>query len=167
MSIAESMLPEFDMEMAKTRRMLERVPAANFAWKPHEKSWCVGQLALHLARIPEWLAMTMNTDEVDFAQSPPPKYEEPANAAEVLAKFDANVAASRVSLAGAADERMLGTWTGRSGDQVHFVLPRVALVRGFIMNHMIHHRGQLTVYYRMLGVPVPALFGPSADESAM
>jgi uncharacterized damage-inducible protein DinB len=164
MSIAAAMLPEFDHEMTQTRRALERVPAASFDWRPHEKSWPLGRLALHLARIPEWLTMMMSTDDVDFAAFPPPKYETPAGVDEVLAKYDASVAAARAALAGASDERMRGTWTGRTGDQVHFALPRAALVRRFVMNHMIHHRGQLTVYFRLLGVPVPALYGPSADE---
>jgi uncharacterized damage-inducible protein DinB len=165
MPIAESLLPEFDHEMAKTRRTLERVPAASFGFKPHETSRCLGDLAVHLTMIPRWLAMLMDADETDFAQSPPPPYEEPANAAAVLEKFDSALAAGRASLARASDEHMLNTWTGRIGDRVLFTVPRLALVRGFILGHMIHHRGQLTVYYRMLGVPVPALFGASADES--
>ena len=166
MSIAESLLPEFDREMAGTRRMLERVPAASFGWKPHETSRSVGELAVHLTMIPNWLAMLMDADETDFAKLAPPPYEEPANAAAVLEKFDTALAAGRASLARASDEHMLNGWTARSGDRLIFNLPRVALVRGFILSHMIHHRGQLTVYYRMLRVPVPALFGASADESA-
>jgi uncharacterized damage-inducible protein DinB len=167
MTIAAAALPEFDHEMAQTRRALERVPAAKFGWKPHEKSWCAGQLALHLANVPSWFAMMMTTDEIDFATFPPPRYETPANIEEVLAKFDANVAAARAALAGAADERLHGKWTGRTGDKVHFTRTRAELLRGFVLSHMIHHRGQLTVYLRLLDVPVPSLYGPSADETAM
>jgi uncharacterized damage-inducible protein DinB len=166
MPIAESLLPEFDREMANTRRMLERVPATSFGWKPHETSRSVGELAVHLTMIPRWLAMLMDADETDFAKSPPPAYEEPANAAAVLEMFDIALAAGRASLARASDTHMLKTWTGRAGARELFTLPRVALVRGFILSHLIHHRGQLTVYYRMLRVPVPSLYGASADESA-
>ena len=166
MSVSESLLPEFDHEMANTRRMLERVPVASFGWKPHETSRSVGQLAVHLTMIPKWLAMVMNDDETDFAKSPPPPYEDPASAAALLETFDTALAAGRAALARANDEHMLRRWTARAGSQVLFSLPRAALVRGFILSHMIHHRGQLTVYYRMLRVPVPALFGASADEGA-
>lgn len=165
MSIAESLLHEFDHEMAGTRRMLERVPVASFGWKPHETSRSVGQLAVHLTMIPKWCAMLMDADETDFAKSPPPPYEDPASAAAVVEMFDTALAPARASLARASDEHMLRRWTARAGSKVLFSLPRAALLRGFILSHMIHHRGQLTVYYRMLRVPVPALFGASADES--
>jgi len=165
MSIVVSLLPEFDHEMAGTRRMLERVPAASFGWQPHETSRSVGQLAMHLTMIPKWLAMLMDADETDFAKSPPPPYVDPASTAAVLEAFDTALAAARASLARASDEHMLRHWKARAGSQVLFSLPRVALVRSFILSHMIHHRGQMTVYYRMLRVPVPALFGASADES--
>lgn len=167
MSIAEAVLPEFDHEMAQTRRALERVPAAKFDWKAHPKSWCIGQLALHLANVPSWFATMMTTDELDFASFPPPKYETPASIDDVLAKFDTNVAAARAALASGTDERMHGSWTGRTGDKVHFTRTRAQLLRSFVLSHMIHHRGQLTVYLRLLDVPVPSLYGPSADETGM
>jgi uncharacterized damage-inducible protein DinB len=167
MTIAEASLPGFDLEMAQTRRTLERVPAAKFDWKAHEKSWCVGQLALHLATVPYWFSLMMTTDELDFATLPPPKYETPKDISEVLAKFDTNLAAARAALAGASDEQLRAQWIGRSGERVIFAHSRAELLRGFVMNHMIHHRGQLTVYLRLLDVPVPALYGPSADERPM
>lgn len=167
MSIASALLPEFDHEMATTRRVLERVPAAKFGWKAHEKSYFLGQIALHLSNIPHWFPIMVSAPELDFGAMPRPKYEPPASLEAVLAVFDKNVADARATLAGASDEVMLGTWTGRTGDKIHFAAPRVAMFRSFVMSHMIHHRGQLSVYLRLLDVPVPQIYGPSADESNM
>lgn len=167
MSIAQSLIPEFDLEMATTRRVLERVPAAKFDWKAHEKSYFLGQVALHLANIPHWFPIMVSAPELDFATFPPPRYETPASLEQVLATFDKNVAEARAALAGASDEVMMGTWTGRTGEKIHFAAPRVAMFRSFVMSHSIHHRGQLSVYLRLLDVPVPAIYGPSADESNM
>ena len=167
MAIKDALLPEFDHEMAQTRVTLERCAKEHFAFRPHEKSWMLGQLAMHLATVPKWAFMTLTTDEIDFATLPAPKYEEPASTAALLAEFDQNFASARAELAKATDEQMAGTWTGRSGEVIHFSMPRVATMRTFVMNHMIHHRGQLTVYLRLTGAKVPALYGPSADEGSM
>lgn len=167
MSIASALLPEFDHEMATTRRVLERVPADQFDWRAHPKSYCLGQVALHLANIPHWFPIMASAPELDFETMPRPKYETPASLEQVLAVFDKNVAEARAALAGASDEVMMGTWTGRTGDKIHFAAPRVAMYRSFVMSHSIHHRGQLSVYLRLLNVPVPSIYGPSADESNM
>lgn len=167
MSIGNSFFPEFDHEMARTRSALERCPAGQFDWQPHTKSMTLGRLAMHLTDPPHWLTMTLTTDELDFGAMPPPSYTTPASVDVVLQQFDERLAIAREALMNATDENLLGTWTARTGDKVHFAMPRVALVRGFVLNHMIHHRGQLSVYLRLLGVPVPALYGPSADEGGM
>ncbi len=167
MAMKDALLPEFDHEMAQLRVALSRCEKAHFGFKPHEKSWCMGQLAKHLANVPSWAQLTMTTEEIDFASFPPPKYEEPAGIDEVLAEFDGNVKAARAELEKAADADFAKTWTGRTGDQVHFAMPKVAILRTFVLNHMIHHRGQLTVYLRQTGAKVPALYGPSADEGGM
>lgn len=165
MSISASMLPEFDQEMANLRKTLERVPDDKFDWKPHPKSNTMGWLANHLANLPAWPAFTMNQDVLDL--NPGGKnYEEPAkpNIAEVLAMFDENLAQGRKALADAPDEKFFQTWKLIAGGKEVLSLPRIAVVRGMILNHMIHHRAQLTVYLRLNDLPVPALYGPSADE---
>lgn len=167
MAMKDALLPEFDHEMAQLRVTLSRCEKAHFAFRPHERSWCMGQLARHLANVPMWAQMTMTTDELDFATFPAPKYEEPANTEAILAEFDGNVKAARAELEKANDADFVKTWTGRTGDKIHFAMPKVAILRTFVMNHMIHHRGQLTIYLRLTGAKVPALYGPSADEGEM
>ncbi len=156
------MVPEFDVEMANTRRTLERIPDDQLDFKPHEKSFSLLELAGHLSNLPQWTGLTLTTTELDIEA--PFDRKEPTNRDEVLAEFDANVAAARSVLEATSGEDMMVPWTLKAGDQVAFTMPRVAVFRSFIMNHNIHHRGQLTVYLRLLDVPVPALYGPSADE---
>lgn len=168
MSIAASLLPEFDHEMAGTRRTLERVPESIFAFSPHVKSLSMQGLVTHLANLPHWTSVTIETDELDM-ESPEgtaERVEPVGSTADAVAMFDRNVAAARDALAAASDEALLAPWTLRSGDQVAFTMPKVAVLRSFVMNHMIHHRGQLTVYLRMNDLPLPALYGPSADEQS-
>jgi uncharacterized damage-inducible protein DinB len=163
MSIAEGLLGEFDMEMAQTRRMLDRLPEDKMDWTPDPKSMPMGRLAAHVAEMPGWAALTLSTDQLDFATG---AYQ-PANAttrAEAIAILDKNASAARAAIAAASDADFMKPWTLRAGDQVFFTMPKIAVIRGMVMNHTIHHRGQLTVYYRMTGVPVPGLYGPSADE---
>jgi uncharacterized damage-inducible protein DinB len=162
MTIGQSMIPEFDHEMANTRKTLERVPDAQFEFKPHEKSMSMGVLAHHTAEMVGWLAPSIEHDELNFeGWVPPPKSQ---NTAEVLALFDEAVPKARQALASVTDEAMLKTWTLRHGEQILMSLPRIAAIRGMIFNHIIHHRAQLSVYLRMNNVPVPALYGPSGDE---
>ena len=166
MPINQMMLPEFDHEMANTRKTLERVPDDKFDWKPHEKSMTLGGLATHLAQIPGWTKNTFEADELDLmpAGSELPRTEPAKSSAEILASFDSNVAAARAALENAGDDLWRGDWTLRMGEKKIFTLPRAAVMRGFVMNHMIHHRAQMGVYLRLLDVPVPSIYGPSADE---
>ena len=162
MSISQTLLPELDHEMATTRRVLERVPLAEKGdWKPHEKSMSLSRLANHVAELPGWLTVTMTSDSLDLAG-----YSAPSHATNeaLLASFDALVADGRAALEAASDDDFFGSWALRMGDQEFFQLPRVAVLRTWVFNHIIHHRGQLTVYLRELGVPVPSIYGPSADE---
>jgi uncharacterized damage-inducible protein DinB len=166
MTIAQSMLGEFDQEMQNTRTTLERVPDDKWGWKPHEKSGTVGWLAAHLATLPGWTAVTLQTEQLDYAPVDGPAYEPPKieNRKDLLAVLDKNVAEARAALDGASDADMMKGWTLLAGGKTVFTMPRVACIRGMILNHMIHHRAQLTVYFRLLNIPVPALYGPSADE---
>jgi uncharacterized damage-inducible protein DinB len=168
MPISAALLPEFDHEMANTRRTLERVPNAAFDWTPHEKSYSMQDLVSHLANLPSWTAVTIEQDSIDMAPpdgSEPPRTEAVASTAQALETFDTNVAAARAIIENASDEKLMETWSLLNGGEVMFTMPKVAVLRSFIMNHMIHHRGQLTVYLRMNDAPLPALYGPSADES--
>jgi uncharacterized damage-inducible protein DinB len=168
MSISKNLLPEFDDEMSKTRTVLERCPEAKFTFKPHPKSGSLIWLATHLANMPSWTVFTMNSDSFDYAPpgAPPTKEEPVTSVKELLAKFDKGVAEARSALEGASDESIMKPWSLLAGGQTIFTLPKVAVYRGMIMNHMIHHRAQLTVYLRLNDVPVPGLYGPSADEAA-
>lgn len=168
MPIKESLLPELDQEMANTRRTLERVPMDRFDWKPHEKSFSLGELANHVSRLLWWGTETMKTESLDLAPEEggvegPPVVK---TTQELLAAFDGGVAGFRKAVEGAGDEDFLFRWTLYRRGKPLFTLPRIAVVRSAILNHIIHHRGQLTVYLRMNDVPVPALYGPSADENS-
>ena len=164
--IAQSFLPEFDHEFALLRTTLERVPEDKPDYKPHEKSMPLSKLAGHLAEIAAWMGPSVDADVLDFATMNWEAYIMTTRK-DLLATFDANVKAARETLAAASDEKLMGMWTMRTGDQVHMTMPKVAVVRGFIMNHMIHHRAQLGVYLRLNGIAVPSIYGPSADEGQM
>jgi uncharacterized damage-inducible protein DinB len=166
MGLGESMLPEFDHEMANTRKTLERVPDDKFAWKPHEKSSAMGGLATHLSNLPAWTSLTIEMDEFDMAPEGKPVTAPPLHyRQDVLEVFDKNVTAARAALAGASDEHLFKPWTLLSNGNKVLSLPRVAVLRGFVMNHIIHHRAQLGVYLRLNDIPVPSIYGPSADEA--
>ena len=162
MKILDALLPEFDHEMATTRRVLERVPEAQFAWKPHDKSMSLSELAGHLSHIPYWCTATLQDTSLDLATYP--RHPPPSTRADLLQGFDDRVAAARAKLVTAADPEFLVPWTLKHGDQEFFTMPRISVLRTFVMNHMVHHRGQLTVYLRLNNVPVPAIYGPTADE---
>jgi uncharacterized damage-inducible protein DinB len=166
MSIAASLLPEFNHEMAGTRKALERVPDSSFGFTPHEKSHTMKALVSHLANLPSWVAVTIGQDGVDMAsrEGAAPRQQPVSSTAEAVATFDRNVAAAREVLAGASDETMTSPWSLRADGRTVFTMPKAAVLRSFVLSHMIHHRGQLTVYLRMNDVPLPALYGPSADE---
>ena len=164
MTIADLLLPEFDQEMATTRRVLERVPEDKFAWKPHAKSFSMGDLASHIANMVKWTNDTMNRVEFDLASVTPEEMNKAAkNRAELLAWFDANVAAARAELA-KPDADYFVPWTLKNGNATFFTMPRYNCVRSFVLNHIVHHRAQLGVYLRMNDIPIPGAYGPSADE---
>ena len=169
MSISASLLPEFDQEMANTRKALERMPDDKFDWKPHEKSGTMGWLANHLANLPSWTVYTINQDSLDLAPTDGEslKWEGQGSRQELLDYFDKNVGAARAAIAEASDEEFLKSWSLLKGGVTLMTLPKIAVMRGFVMNHIIHHRGQFTVYLRLNDVPVPPIYGPSADEGAM
>ena len=164
MALKDALLPEFDHEMGTTRRVLERVPESEFAWKPHDKSFSLGQLAGHVANIPTWVGHILQNSVCDVSTAGDTRPRQPESLAILLADFDKNVKAARAGIAATGDGEMLAPWTFKSGEQVVFTMPRAATLRSFIMNHLIHHRGQLTVYLRLKNVPVPSVYGPTADE---
>jgi uncharacterized damage-inducible protein DinB len=163
--IAESMLPEFDHETATTRLLLERVPDSKASWKPHEKSMTLGQLAMHIATIPQWTPVTLrqtvfDTHPVDGSPYSPPLFESVAHA---LKTYDEGVAAARAMLAATTDGEFMVPWTLKKAGQALFSMPRAGVFRTFILNHAVHHRGQLSVYLRLCDVPLPNIYGPTAD----
>lgn len=164
MPLIDSLLPEFDREMGLTRRALERVPDGQFDWRPHPTSVTLGRLAEHLTEMPQWATMTMTLSELDMTTQRPPDYVRPATRAAVLAQFDAYLKAGRGNVAGKTDGEFLAPWTLKAGGKEVFTMPKIAVMRNFVLNHMIHHRGQFTVYLRMLGIAVPSIYGPSGDE---
>jgi uncharacterized damage-inducible protein DinB len=165
MPIIDSLLPEFDREMGLTRRALERVPDGKFDWKPHPTSITLGRLAEHLTEMPQWATMTMTLGQLEMTTHRPPDYVPPATRAEVLVQFDKYFKEGRGNVAGKTDGEFLAPWTLKAGGKEVFTMPKIAVMRNFVLNHMIHHRGQLVVYLRMLEVPVPSIYGPSGDES--
>jgi uncharacterized damage-inducible protein DinB len=165
MSIAATFLPEYDHELATTRRVLERVADAELGWKPHDKSMTLGQLAGHVASIPCWLTVTMEGMFHDVGPGEKGATLDNVSSRDALLReFDANVKKARAALARASDAEMQAPWTLKFNGQEVFTMPRVTVVRSFVMNHMIHHRGQLSVYLRLRDIPVPPIYGPSADE---
>jgi uncharacterized damage-inducible protein DinB len=163
MSIRESLLPDFDQEMAATRRVLERVPEASLAWRPHEKSFSLAGLATHIANIPYWGEAILKRDAYDIAESGPPKPEQ-TSLTDALRVFDAHVASVRRRLVECSDGELHAAWELRKGAQVLMVMPRLTALRRFLLHHIIHHRGQLTVYLRLQNVALPPIYGPTADE---
>lgn len=166
MSLNEAIMAELQQEATTTRAMLERIPEKSLTWKPHEKSMSLGRLAYHIAEIPEWMSVTVDQDEFDFAKSDyVPK--DGMSKEEILKAFDDNLANALTCLKNASDEKLMGTWTMKNGDVTYFTLPKIAVVRSFVQSHSVHHRGQLSVYLRMLDVPLPQVYGPTADEGDM
>jgi uncharacterized damage-inducible protein DinB len=167
MGLSESLLPEFDHEMANTRKTLERVPDEKFDWKPHEKSFPMGSLAGHLANLPSWGSLTLSSDSFDMAPGGESVKTPALNSGkDVLTTFDENVAATRAAIASASDQDLFKPWTLLSNGNTILTLPKIAVLRSFVMNHIIHHRAQLGVYLRLNDIAVPSIYGPSADEGA-
>jgi uncharacterized damage-inducible protein DinB len=166
MSYSASILPEFDNEMASTRKVLERVPEDKLDWQPHSKSHTIGWNANHLSDIPAWLVMTLKTPSLDINPPGGTPYQSPkaTTRREILETFDKNVAEARAALAAAKDEEVMQPWSLLSGGETIFTMPRAVMIRSFVLNHIIHHRAILCVYYRLNDIPVPGMYGPSGDE---
>ena len=164
--LASAFLAEMDNEAKVARECLARVPADKFDWKPHEKSMTFGRLAVHVAEMFGWTKETLTQDVLDFATADFTPFE-PSTNEQLLAFFDDHIAKAKAILAETPDETFFTEWTMRNGEQVYFTMPKVAVMRSFVMNHIIHHRGQLSVYLRLNDIPVPSIYGPSADEGQM
>ena len=162
MSIAQTLLAELEQESQTTRRVLERVPQTHLSWKPHPKSLSLGQLALHVATVPGNVAEVLVPDSMEAPQFIHP---EAASAAELVPALEASVARARQHLGGLSDAAMAATWRVMKGDRELMAMPRAAFARAIMLNHWYHHRGQLLVYLRLLDVPVPSVYGPTADEN--
>ncbi|QDU07836.1 DinB family protein [Gimesia aquarii] len=166
MTIAESILPEFDMEMAGTRKVLERIPDDKLDWKAHPKSNSIGWVATHLAEMVGWVEGTLTQDNWDLNPEGGEPYQAPVlnSRQEILDLFDANVVAARKRIASTSDEEFVKSWSLLSGGEPLITMPKIGVIRTWVLNHSIHHRGHLCVYLRLNDIPVPALYGPSADE---
>lgn len=159
----QALLLELKHEAASTRKILERVPTDKWDWKPHDRSMTLGRLASHMATIPDYMTLTLTTDELDFAEGTY-RPATPTSTETLLDVFNASYEKALQTLEGTNDETLQGMWSLKNGGHTIFTLPRMAALRSFVMNHLIHHRGQLSVYLRLLDVPVPGMYGPSADD---
>ncbi len=162
MAIVDSILMEMDQEAKTTQRVLERVPEAKLSWKPHPKSYSLGQLALHIARAQGALATAVAKDSHELTTFEQP---EPKTCKEIQDTFTSGTANAKQILKGMDDARILGNWTLTKNGKVLMSMPRIGFMRAIMMNHIYHHRGQLSVYLRLLDIPVPSIYGPSADEN--
>ena len=163
MPLVDHLLPEFDHEMATTRKLLERVPEDRLSWKPHVKSYSLGQLAQHVANVPFWGQLTLEQSELDLMAYPP--MAELGSRAAILQLCEDRVAGTRKALRGTTDGELMAPWSLKRGDEKMFTMPKATVWRTFVMNHLVHHRGQLSVYLRQQDVPLPSMYGPSADEA--
>jgi uncharacterized damage-inducible protein DinB len=163
MAIKDAFIAELKHESRLTRKMLERVPLDKKDWKPHDKSMTLGRLATHVSQTTKWIPDIIHIDDFDFAQQSF-KSNTAATQEELLQIFDDNLNAAINDLSGASDEDLNKKWVVRRGEQVMFEMPKKVAIRNMGINHMIHHRGQLSVYLRLLDIPVPGMYGPSADE---
>jgi uncharacterized damage-inducible protein DinB len=166
MTIGGGFVKELEHEAISTRKILERLPENKFDWKPHEKSMTLGRLAGHVIEMIGWTGSTLTSDGIDFATM---NYEPKVytSTASMLEDFDKNVADAKAILSNVDDAEMFKTWFMRNGETLYFEMPKIAVMRSFVLNHIIHHRGQLSVFIRLLDIPVPEIYGPSADEGKM
>ena len=162
MALIDGLLQELDQEARTTRRVLERVPNEHLAWRPHEKARTLGELALHVATVPGAVAELVTKSEVQAPQFTDPR---PNHASELTPALDASITKAKTALTGMDDSTLLGTWRMMKGDREIFAVPRIGMLRSIMLNHWYHHRGQLSVYLRELDVPIPSIYGPSADEN--
>lgn len=166
MNVSKGFSSELEHEAATTRKCLERIPPEVFDWKPHEKSMTFGRLATHIAEMYGWVKDTIEKPELDFATMDYKPFE-PETTAELVEFFNGKVTEAIESLNNASEEIFMENWTMRNGEEIYFEMMKIQVLRGFVFNHIVHHRGQLSVYLRMNDIPVPALYGPSADEGTM
>jgi uncharacterized damage-inducible protein DinB len=165
MQIIPILLKEMELEAKTTRKMLGRIPEDSFQWKPHEKSMTVERLAMHIAELPGWVTMTLDTSELDFAKEPyDPKSI--SSTAELVEIFEKNYKEARARLEKATEEELMQKWTLRNGEEIYFTDPKLEVIR-MSYSQIVHHRAQLGVFLRLLNVPIPGSYGPSADEQAM
>ncbi len=166
MTLGQMLAAELQHEAVSTRKMLERLPSEKLAWQPHEKSMTLDRLAGHIVEMLGWTGVTIANDELDFSTMDftPKVY---TDSADLVADFDKNIAEALEVLNNTSNETFGENWTMRNGEQVYFTMPKAAVIRGFVLSHIIHHRGQLSVYLRLLDIPVPSIYGPSADEEGM
>lgn len=164
--IGSTFIAELEHEAKVAREVLSRVPADKFDWKPHEKSMTFGRLASHIAEMFGWTPSTLTQPELDFSKFDYKPFE-PASTDELVEFLDKNVAEAIEALRNTSDEQFMESWTMRNAETEYFTMPKVAVMRSFIMNHIVHHRGQLSVYLRLNDIAVPSIYGPSADEGQM
>lgn len=165
-TLGQTLAAELKQEGVSTRKLLERFPEGKAEWQPHEKSMTLGRLAGHVAELPMWVSVAVNQEELDFATSD----HKPAHlttAAELVELFDKNLNEALESLQSVEDEILMQNWRLRNGEQIYFEMPKIAVIRSMALNHLYHHRGQLSVYLRLNDVPLPGIYGPSADEPVM
>lgn len=162
MKVIDAMLQELEQEAGTTRRVLERVPGDQLGWKPHERSWTLGQLALHVATVPGAIAEIATKPSISV-----PQFSQPSatSTAELISTLDESIAKAKTLLGGMDDATLASTWRLMNGDREIFAVPRAVLLRSLMLNHWYHHRGQLSVYLRQVGARVPSIYGPSADEN--
>ena len=164
MQLNKLMSEEYKQEAVLTKKMLERVPFNNPTWKPHEKSMTIQRLASHIAEIPIWMLRTLSADHFDFASVAQQEKYHAKDQAELLQKFEESYSRALEAFTRATEDVLMDSWTVRRGDQVIFSIPRIVAIRKWVFSHTIHHRAQLSVYLRLNGIPVPGMYGPSADE---
>ena len=165
MTISQMLLPEFDQEISKTRKILNCVPEDKYSWKPHEKSMDLGRLASHVAELPNWAVETINREALELTPEMKPFLA--GSAKELLARFERNAAEARAAIAGVTDDELAMEWSLIFDGRRIFTMPRWVVLRNVVMNHLIHHRAQLGVYLRLNNIAIPGMYGPSADENSM
>lgn len=165
MRLVDLLLPEFDHEMASTRRVLARAPEPQFGWRPHEKSWTLGGLSTHIANLPRWGVSVLKHNSYDVVQDAGERPVEQTAVADVLALFDRHVNDARSALTDITEGELIVPWTLKRDGVVMMSVPRIQAFKSFAISHIVHHRGQLTVYLRLQNVPLPPIYGPTADEA--